>query len=266
MRLGALLALTFVLTLQAQQADRPPARSRDASRAQSRDDLHKSFFQTQASRFTVHFEGGEDYELATRTLAVLDAAYERIGAALVHFPTQPITVILYTQQQFQDVTRAPAWAAGAFDGRIRIPIRGALASPDELARVLSHELAHAMIHTIAPSRVPFWLNEGLAVIFEPQGAVWSDAELARAPERLRFERLAGSFRGLSAAEARIAYAQSARLARRLLDDAGGPTVVTILRDLGAGQSFEAAYEQRLGLPLETFLRTLEPPSLSAGTP
>ena len=251
MRLGALLALTFVLSGHAQSKG---------------DDLHKSFFQAHASRFTVHFEGGEDDELANRALDVLNVAYERIGASLVHYPVTPITVILYTQQQFQDVTRAPAWAAGAFDGRIRIPIRGALAQPDELARVLSHELAHAMVHTIAPTRVPVWLNEGLAVMFEPNGAAWADAELARLPERLPFPRLAGSFRGLAGDEARVAYAQSALLARRLLDEAGGPTVVTILRDLSSGQSFRDAYERRLSLSLDSFLRTFEPASRSTGTP
>ena len=243
MRFGALLALTCVLSVHAQQ---------------SRDDLHASFFQAQASRFTVRFEGDEDFELASRALEVLDAAYERIGAALVHYPQQPITVILYTQQQFQDVTRAPAWAAGAFDGRIRIPLRGALAQPEELTRVLSHELAHAMVHAIAPAKVPFWLNEGLAVVFEPQGADRADAELARTPQRLPVRRLTDSFRGLSGEEARVAYAQSAVMARRLLDDAGGPTLVSILRDLSAGQSFQTAYEHRLSLSLESFLRTFEP--------
>jgi hypothetical protein len=175
----------------------------------------------------------------------------------VSYPQEPIAVILYTQQQFQDVTRAPAWAAGAFDGKIRIPIRGALSQPDELARVLSHELAHAMLHTIAPRRVPFWLNEGLAVALEPHGMTWARAELARSADRVPFRRLADSFRGLSPEEARLAYAQSALIARRLLDEAGGPTMVALLRDLAAGQSFEAAYERRLALSYESFLGTVD---------
>src|SRR5688572_332117 len=129
--------------------------------------LHRDFFQSQGSHFTVLFEGPQDHPLATRALEVLEAAYFRIGTSLATFPERPITVVLYTQQQFQDITRAPAWAAAAYDGRIRVPIRGALAKPAELERVLSHELAHAMVHAIAPRGVPTWLSEGLAVMFEP---------------------------------------------------------------------------------------------------
>lgn len=239
---GALLALLAAATLQAQQRG---------------DALHQNFYKAQGSRFTVHFEGGEDWELANRAVDVLSEAYERIGAALVSYPQDPIAVILYTQQQFQDVTRAPAWAAGAFDGKIRIPIRGALAVPDELARVLTHELAHAMVHTIAPRHVPFWLNEGLAVALEPHGIAWAEARLAETPTRVPFQRLADSFRGLTPEEARLAYAQSAIIARRLLDAAGGPTMVALLRDLAAGQTFQAAYEQRLALSYATFLETTD---------
>ena len=56
---------------------------------------------------------------------MLEAAYARIGAALATYPAEPITVVLYTREQFQDVTRLPTWAAGNYDGRIRVPV------PDE---------------------------------------------------------------------------------------------------------------------------------------
>src|SRR5690242_21602302 len=55
-----------------------------------------------------------------------------------------------------------SWAAGAYDGTIRVPIRGALDHPDELDRVLAHEFAHALIRSLAARNVPAWLNEGLA--------------------------------------------------------------------------------------------------------
>ena len=227
--------------------------------AQSRDEaLHRTFLQAQGARFTVLFEGPQDEQLATRAISVLEEAYEHIGTTLGVFPQRTITVILYTQQQFQDITRAPAWAAAAYDGRIRLPVRGALERPEELQRVLCHELAHAMIEAIAPRGVPFWLGEGLAAMFEPDASVRTDAELARSPQRLPFHRLAHSFRDLSPEEARLAYAQSAAIVRTLIDEAGAPTVVAILRDLAAGRSFESAYEQRLSLPFEAFLGGLHP--------
>ena len=68
----------------------------------------------------------------------------------------PIAVVLYTGEQFRDITRAPSWAAGAYDGVIRVPMRGALDKREELDRVLSHEFTHALIRTLASRGVPAW--------------------------------------------------------------------------------------------------------------
>ena len=221
------------------------------------EEIQRTFFQSQSAHFSILFEGPHDYELASRALEVLEDAYFRIGSALYTFPDEPITVVLYTQEQFRDITRAPVWAAGAYDGRIRVPLRGALEQPDELARVLSHELAHAMIQTIAPRGVPLWLNEGLAVTFEPHGREWADAELGRAKARIPLDRLARGFSQFSGDEARLAYAQSAVIARTLVDEGGGATMVTILKDLASGVPFKTAYEQRLFLPYSTFAEPFE---------
>jgi hypothetical protein len=228
------------------------------ARAQTPEDaLHERFFQSQGSHFTVLFEGPQDQVLANRALEILEEAYFRIGTALYTFPSEPLVVVLYTQKQFQDITKAPLWAAAAYDGRIRLPIRGALARPEELTRVLSHELTHAMIQAIAPSRVPPWLHEGLAVVFEPGGIERAETELGRSPVRLPFSRFATSFAGLSADDARLAYAESAVVARRLLDEAGGASLVTILQDLAKGVTFRKAFEDRLFLSFDTFVASLE---------
>jgi hypothetical protein len=221
-------------------------------------ELHEDFFQSQGSHFTVLFEGPQDHQLASRAIQVLEEAYSTIGGALATFPEGTLTVILYTRQQFQDVTHAPAWAAAAYDGKIRLPLRGALAHPEELRRVLFHELTHAMVQTIAPRRVPTWLNEGLAVMFEPVGVDWAEMQLAASPKRLSIARLASSFQGLSSQDARLAYAQSAVMARKLFDFGGGITVASILRDLAGGESFEVAFEERAFLPYDLFLGSLDP--------
>ena len=64
-----------------------------------------------------------------------------------------MTAILYTQQQFRDITKSPSWAAAAYDGRIRIPVLGALKNPAELDRIVTHEYVHAVVHQMFP-RVP----------------------------------------------------------------------------------------------------------------
>jgi hypothetical protein len=251
-----LVAVLLLLALPA-RAQRPGDPNDAQDRRAKDEEIQRTFFQSQSAHFSILFEGPRDYELASRALEVLEDAYFRIGTALYTFPDQPITVVLYTQEQFRDITRAPTWAAGAYDGRIRVPLRGALAQPDELVRVLSHELAHAMIQSIAPRGVPLWLNEGLAVTFEPHGGEWADAELGRDPARIPLEGLARGFSQFSGAQARLAYAQSAVIARTLIDEAGGATMVAILQDLAGGLPFKTAYEQRLFLPYSTFAESFE---------
>lgn len=218
--------------------------------------LHRDFFQSQGAHFTVLFEGPADEELARRAVELLEAAYWRVGTALYTFPEQVITVVLYTQEQFRDITRSPDWAAGLYDGRIRVPMRGALQRADELERVLAHEFTHALVRSIAPRGVPTWLNEGLAVLFEPDGQMWAEAQLARTGVRLSNDRLAGGFGGLSGDEARLAYAQSATAVHKLIELAGGAALVALLQDLAHGEPLPAAFERRILVPFDTFLTGL----------
>src|SRR5262249_36057428 len=161
--------------------------------------------------------GLADEPLASKAVELLENAYWRVGSALSTFPEGTITVVLYTEQQFRDVTRSPDWAAASFDGRIRVPVRGALHQVEELDRVLTHEFTHAVVRSIAPSGVPAWLNEGLAVAFEASGASWSRNELSKTKTRIEPGRLSNGFSGLSSTDARVAYAQSAAAALELLD-------------------------------------------------
>lgn len=221
--------------------------------------LHSAFFQSQGSHFTVLFEGPQDEELARRALELLESAYWRVGTALYTFPEQVITVVLYTQQQFRDITRSPDWAAAVYDGRIRVPMRGALRKMDELERVLSHEFTHALVRSIAPAGVPTWLNEGLAVLFEPDGQKWAETQLARTEARLDHNKLGSGFGGFSGREARLAYAQSALAVQKLLDLAGAAAVVALLQDIANGENFARAFERRVLVRYETFVADLNLP-------
>ena len=49
---------------------------------------------------------------------------ETVGRGLSYYPDHEIQVILYSGQQFQEVTDAPGWSGGIYDGKIRIPIGG----------------------------------------------------------------------------------------------------------------------------------------------
>jgi tetratricopeptide (TPR) repeat protein len=223
------------------------------ARWQREAELHGRMQQAIGSHFTVSFEGPEEATLAARALESLDRAYWRIGQTLSVYPVEPIVVVLYTSQQFTDITRSPSWAAGAYDGIVRVPMRGALDRPEELDRVLAHEFAHALIRTLAGSSVPIWLNEGLASALESGDLDWAASRIRSSGAA---PLLPAGLARLSADEAAVAYATSAIAARRMLDDAGGVAVANLLRDLGEGLAFDAAFLRRIQRPFADFRASL----------
>jgi hypothetical protein len=208
-------------------------------------ELHDRMQQAIGVQFTISFEGPSEEALAAEALASLEGAYWRIGGILGIYPPTPVSVVLYTTEQFRDITRSPSWAAGAYDGSIRVPVRGALDNRRELDRVLAHEFAHAVIRTLAPRGVPAWLNEGLASALESGELTWATDAVRTASGTVSLQGLPSGFSNLSGAQAQIAYATSALAARRLLDEAGGAAVANLLRDLGEGVVFEAAFSHRI---------------------
>ena len=207
--------------------------------------LHSGFGRKLGDHFTVLFEGPAEAVLAERAVEILESAYWRIGTALYTYPTDVLTVVLYTREQFRDITQSPDWAGGAFDGRIRVPVQGALQNRAEFERVLSHEFTHALVQSLAPRGVPFWLHEGLAVCFEGSDPGRKEQQVKAAKARLPLARLERSFAGLSGPDASLAYAESAVAARALLDLAGAPAIVNLLErsrpGFTTGRRFRAQY-------------------------
>src|SRR5688572_27234526 len=209
-------------------------------------DLHRGMYLAGRAGFTVAVDGPGDDALAQRALDSLERASTRIGAALSHYPTASIAVVLYTNEQFRDITRAPPWAGGAFDGIIRIPMRGALPDATEFDRVLAHEYTHALVYDLARGGVPTWLNEGLAVALE------RDQSPAPPTVAMPLGTLGQSFGKLGGTAARQAYAFSAFAVQRLLDAHGGFAMISLLRDLGSGANFETVFADRFQQPFGEF--------------
>jgi tetratricopeptide (TPR) repeat protein len=237
-------------------SDAPDAREAKATleRWRRESELHGHMKQAVGAHFTVSFEGPEEAALASAVLDSLDSAYWRIGQLLGTYPSDPIPVVLYTTEQFHDITRSPTWAAGGYDGIIRVPMRGALEDPKELDRVLAHELTHAVVRTLATRGVPAWLNEGLATTLETGEIDWTEPIIGGRPFPLRV--LQSGFGRLQGDQARAAYAISAFAVRRLLAEAGGFAVANLLRDLADGVDFDTAFLHRFQRTFADFQATL----------
>jgi tetratricopeptide (TPR) repeat protein len=236
-----------IRTFEALIADAPDDKQAGATleRWRREAELRDRMQQAVGAHFTISFEGPAEASFAAQALDALDRAYWRIGDTLATYPSELIPVVLYTEEQFRDITRAPSWAAGAYDGTIRVPMRGALDNPKELDRVLAHEFTHALVGTLAPRFVPSWLNEGLATALESADLGWAEARVKEAASEVPFGSLPNSFAGLSDPQARLAYAASALAVRRLIEEAGGFAIANLLRDLGDGADFDRAFEHRV---------------------
>jgi tetratricopeptide (TPR) repeat protein len=215
-------------------------------------DLHERMRLEVGDHFTVSFEGPEDAAMAAQALESLNKAFWRISEVFGTFPAKSIPVVLYSGEQFSDITRSPKWAAAAFDGIIRIPMRGAGEKGEDLDRVLAHEFSHALVRSLATRGLPTWLNEGLASVLESDDLSWATSTVEKLPKLPSLTTLSGPFGKLSGADAQVAYAASAIAAKRLLDEAGGAAIANLLRDLGEGVEFESAFLHRIQRSLAEF--------------
>jgi tetratricopeptide (TPR) repeat protein len=201
-------------------------------------DAHRTFAEERYDRFRVMFEGRAEQALAAQATAIFNSAFWRIGEKLGSYPSGTIVAVLYTEKQFRDITRAPEWSGGQYDGRIRIPVAGASQHPQLFEQVLVHELAHAVVDAIA-SRVPTWLDEGLAQYFDGSDPEEARRRLKAIGRSIPLKALERGFGHLNALQAQVAYDESLLAVRVMLDRPGFGWHLLLSR-LSGGQSFAEA--------------------------
>ena len=202
------------------------------------------FSEREGTHFLLRYEGRETgFQFASELLSDLDRQYIDLQRDLGFPPDITITVIIYTEKEFFDVTQAPSWADGLNDGKIRVPVRDLSGVTPRLEAVLRHEMAHSFVHALTHGRCPTWLNEGIAQMEEPRNA--SDfavplAQLFRDGRAAPLRYLEGSFTGLSPAQAQLAYAESLAATEYLRSNYGMLALRRMLELLNDGEAPEAA--------------------------
>jgi tetratricopeptide (TPR) repeat protein len=199
--------------------------------------------------FKISYNGRAFGKVGDQVLEVLESAYNEVGNDLNFYPDTVVSVLLYTDRDFAEITRSPDWAGGLYDGKIRIPVGGVSRMTPELKAVLFHEYSHVAVHFLTRGRCPVWLNEGLAQIAERRHHDPPLTALAAAVEEVKplpFEPLETSFVGLSREEAQLAYEQSYSLTAYMIQQYHWYKMSELLGALGEGLTLEDAISAVLG--------------------
>ena len=208
----------------------------------------ESYKENESSHFTLRYSGAAEPALAREVLRTLEAHFSAIESELNFTPPESIGVVLYTQQAFADITRAPGWVGALNDGRIRVPVQGLSGVTPELSRVLKHELTHSFVGQKTRGHAPTWIQEGLAQWMEGKRSGENADVLAQvykdghAPSLGRLE---GSWMSLPSDAAAYAYAWALANMEYIAQAGGMGDVERILDRIGSGSSTEAALREVL---------------------
>jgi hypothetical protein len=173
----------------------------------------------------------------------LESHYTTLVSDLGAEPRDTISVILYTNQAYFDVTRAPTWTGAVNDGKLRIPVEGLTSVDSELSGVLKHELTHSFVNQITRGRCPVWLNEGVAMLEQGRNSASYGRQLGKlysAHKNIPLNQLEGSFMNFNSTEATVAYVESLAAVEYIRDTYGMSDVDRVLERIGEGSSAEAA--------------------------
>ncbi len=191
-----------------------------------------------SSHFKITFDGYRHGGVSRKVLEILEDAYGSVGKEFGYFPAGPVNAILYTNRDFYDITQAPEWSGGIYDGKIRIPVRGAEHKEALLKKVLFHEYTHSVVRSLT-SRCPLWVNEGLAEYF-------SENQSKKIGQIIPLDLLANSFSWLTGAQVSVAYRESYSAVSYLIERHGFYRMKEFLQSLSGGSDPEEAFKGCFG--------------------
>jgi hypothetical protein len=218
--------------------------------------VHSELGVLQSAHFILRYDRKvSDYQLGQQILTTLEGLYRQLSIDLTSQPPATVAVILYPDQAYFDITRAPSWSGALFDGKIRIPTRGLTSVTSELSAVLVHELTHAFIRSLPGRGCPSWFNEGVAQFMEGKSASnqhkWLEG-LNKEGQLIPLTSLEGSFAGLPAGTAALAYNEGLAAVESLVASSGKTSIRNILDLMGQNLNFASAFQSVLNKSVAQF--------------
>lgn len=233
-----------------------PEISARLQKARKESGVHNELGVSQSAHFILRYDRKvSDYQLGQQILTTLEGLYRQLTTDLTSQPPATIAVILYPDQTYFDITRAPSWSGALFDGKIRVPTRGLNSVTPELSAVLIHELTHAFIRSLPGRGCPSWFNEGVAQYQEGKSGSnhrkWL-AALDKSGQLIPLMQLKGPFVGLPTDAASLAYHEGLAAVEFLAASAGRLAIRRILDLMGQNYNFDTAFQNVLNKSVEKF--------------
>ena len=229
---------------------------RRLEKAEKEAGTHNELGILQSAHFILRYDRQvSDYRLGQEILFALERDYRQLCSDLVSIPPATVTVILYPDQTYFDITQAPRWTGALYDGKIRVPVKGLSSVTADLNAVLTHELTHSFISSLARGHCPAWFNEGVAQLQEGKSASGHAKILAELNSRkhlIPLTRLESPFGAFPSEVAGVAYIQSLSAIEYLVSRNGRQAIRDILDLLRQNYNFETALRLKTSQTLASF--------------
>lgn len=115
--------------------------------------------------FRLEFEGNPSRNDILEALSVLEVAYDSLCRLFEFYPENKMHLVLYQSADYQGLGPRPDWVGAVFDGKLRVPV-GLMQRREVYRPILFHELTHSFIRAMTRTKVPLWLNEGIAQVVD----------------------------------------------------------------------------------------------------
>ncbi len=208
-----------------------------------------------SAHFAIYSEIDLESGWGCRLSDILEDAWRQVGDSFNFYPEGRAQVIVYSLAGFREANALPTWAAGLYDGKIRLPVTTAMRTrADLLQATVRHEYTHHVVQQLAAGRCPAWLNEGLAQMAE--GIRLTDQRELRAipPAADLLSRLEYTvLRNDSREETSRNYAWALAATRTLHERIGMTGLQRLLRLLAQQIPFDAALGRVAGCDAATLL-------------
>jgi len=186
----------------------------------------------------------------------LRQAWRAVSQEFGYYPDQKVVVLLYSEDEYRELSETPAWTAGHFDGKIRLPAYRDKTNVRELNKVVWHELTHFFVRDLSRGQCPSWLNEGLAQHEENKVKKIDLAlfrEVVRSGSLLSMDALeTGLSDSAGGEEAALFYQQSFVFTQNLISRYRMFKIKQLLGAYGKGKTTEEAFKQVFGVSARVF--------------